>query len=191
MLREALAVATGLLVSCLVSAQEVTGRVIGVHDGDTFTILTADKQRVSVRLADIDAPELGQPFGRAAKGELSNLCFDQTVTVQTRAVDRYGRTVAMVSCDGNDAARLMVERGMAWAYRKYLKRPELVDLEKSARDAKVGLWADHAVPPWLFRRRPGSRRAARYFRRSAAQLVTLKVASWWDAASGPSLRAHS
>lgn len=95
-----------------------TGRVVGVHDGDTLTILTAEKQRVSVRLADIDAPELGQPFGRAAKRELSELCFNRTASVEARTVDRYGRTVGVVSCDGNDASRLMVERGMAWAYRK-------------------------------------------------------------------------
>lgn len=95
-------------------------------------MLTAEKKQIQVRLADIDAPELGQPFGQAAKRELSTLCFNHSAKVQTRAIDQYGRTVGVVSCDGRDASRLMVEHGMAWAYRTYLKRPELPPLEATA-----------------------------------------------------------
>ncbi len=112
-----------LAASAPAFAQEVTGRVVGVHDGDTITVLTAEKLQVQVRLADIDAPELGQPFGQAAKRELSSLCFNQLAKVQTRTVDVYGRTVGVVSCEGRDASRLMVQHGMAWAYRQYLKPP--------------------------------------------------------------------
>lgn len=158
MSRKAMALVAWLLLSPLAFGQGLTGRVVGVHDGDTLALLTAEKKRVSVRLADIDAPELGQPFGRAAKRELSDLCFDRIATVEARTVDRYGRTVGVVSCEGNDASRLMVERGLAWAYRKYLKRPELVPLEEAAREAHAGLWAGDAAPPWDHRR---ERRAPR------------------------------
>ncbi|RYG88735.1 MAG: thermonuclease family protein [Alphaproteobacteria bacterium] len=152
MSREALALAAGLLVSLFASAQEVTGKVVGVYDGDTLTVLTGAKQRVSVRLADIDAPELRQPFGRAAKRELSDLCFNRTATVEARTVDRYGRMVGVVSCEGNDASRSMVERGMAWAYPKYLKRPELAALEEAAKGKHAGLWSQPAVAPWDYRK---------------------------------------
>ena len=141
-----------LCVSLPLAAQEVTGRVVGVHDGDTLTLLTAEKKQVQVRLADIDAPELGQPFGQAAKRELSTLCFNQPAKVQTRTTDLYGRTVGVVSCEGRDVSRVMVEHGMAWAYRMYLKRPELLNIESSAKASHTGLWASSAVPPWEFRK---------------------------------------
>lgn len=152
MSRKALVLVSWLLLSPLALGQGLAGRVVGVHDGDTLTVLTPEKQRVKVRLADIDAPELGQPFGRAAKRELSDLCFNRTAAVEARTVDRYGRTVGVVSCEGNDASRLMVERGMAWAYRKYLKRPELVPSEEAAKGAQAGLWAQPAVAPWEYRK---------------------------------------
>jgi endonuclease YncB( thermonuclease family) len=151
--RKALAAVAWLLLSPLALGQGLTGRVVGVHDGDTLTLLTAEEKRVSVRLADIDAPELGQPFGRAAKRELSDLCFGRAASIEARTVDRYGRTVGVVSCEGNDASRLMVERGMAWVYRRYLRRPELVDLEEVTRGKYVGLWSQPAVPPWEYRKR--------------------------------------
>jgi AAA domain/Staphylococcal nuclease homologue len=63
-----------------------------------------------------------------------------------------GKVKDVVSCDGRDASRLMVEHGMAWAYRTYLKRPELLQLEASAKSSSAGLWAAPAVPPWVYRR---------------------------------------
>ncbi|MFG6490496.1 thermonuclease family protein [Roseateles sp. BYS78W] len=141
-----------LCVSSHLAAQEVTGLVVGVHDGDTLTLLTAEKKQVQVRLADIDAPELGQPFGQAAKRELSTLCFKQRAKVQTRTTDLYGRIVGVVSCEGRDVSRVMVEHGMAWAYRMYLRRPELLNIESSAKVSHTGLWASPAVPPWEFRK---------------------------------------
>jgi len=133
-------------------AQEMTGRVVGVHDGDTLTVLTADKRQARIRLADIDAPELGQPFGQAAKRALSDLCFNRPAHVQTRTVDQYGRTVGVVTCAGHDASREMVQRGMAWAYRAYLKRPELVLLEEAAKGTHTGLWSQPAAAPWEYRK---------------------------------------
>ena len=50
-----------------VSAETLTGRVVGVHDGDTLTLLVVGNQQVKVRLAGIDAPELAQPYGQQAK----------------------------------------------------------------------------------------------------------------------------
>lgn len=76
-------------------------------------------QQVKVRLAEIDAPESGQPFGQRSKRSLSDLCFQVNATITPTAHDGYGRTVSRVECRGRDANLEQVKAGMAWAYTKY------------------------------------------------------------------------
>jgi len=71
-------------------------RVVGVSDGDTITVLTAERKRIEIRLAGSDAPESGRDFGARAKRFASDLAFGKTVEVHARSTDRYGRTVAEV-----------------------------------------------------------------------------------------------
>ena len=138
--------------------------VVGVSDGDTLTARcpTGDVahpySQVRVRLAEIDAPEAGQPYGRRAKEYLSSLCHQVEATIQPTAADRWGRTVARVECRGKDANLEMVKAGMAWAYTKYQTDPAFPRAELAARQAGVGMWAD-ATPaaqtsPWQFRHTP-------------------------------------
>lgn len=145
-----------LLLCALASARadEISGRVVAIADGDTLTVLTSEKLQVKVRLAQIDTPEKGQPFGQASKKSLSDLCFGKDAVLTVESTDRYGRTVARVFCEGIDANREQVRRGLAWAYLKYLTDRELLDVEAEARAAGRGLWADpDPVPPWEWRRR--------------------------------------
>ena len=46
-----------LLVASSSFAATLIGRVVGVNDGDTITILDADKVQHKIRLAGIDAPD--------------------------------------------------------------------------------------------------------------------------------------
>lgn len=127
--------------------------VIGISDGDTLTVLNEDKQQVKIRLAEIDAPEKGQPFGTQSKKSLSDLCFGKQAKVTPRVKDQYGRTVARVSCDGVDANLEQISRGMAWVYRKYAKDHNLFVYEHEAKRQKRGLWADKSpTPPWEWRK---------------------------------------
>jgi endonuclease YncB( thermonuclease family) len=68
-------------------------RVTRVIDGDTFE--TAGRRR-PIRLAGVDAPELGQPGGYLATAALRSLIEDQEVRIDTVSRDRYGRSVANV-----------------------------------------------------------------------------------------------
>jgi endonuclease YncB( thermonuclease family) len=107
-----------------------------------------------VRLIDIDAPELRQPFGTRSRQSLSNLCFGKMAALDVRGHDRYNRTLARVSCGGADANAEQVRRGYAWTFVRYA-RPDspLFTLEKEARTAHRGLWQDPApVAPWEWRR---------------------------------------
>jgi len=69
----------------------VTARVIKVIDGDTFTV-TGD----TIRLADVDAPELDEPSGLQAKQRLRDLIEGKDVEYEEQARDVYGRIVAEV-----------------------------------------------------------------------------------------------
>lgn len=89
-----------LLILALAAAgaqnnRELVGKVVGVHDGDTLTLLV-DRTQYEIRLDGIDAPELGQDFGTRAKQALSKACVGKTSKVETHGQDRYGRTLGEV-----------------------------------------------------------------------------------------------
>ena len=131
---------------------DFTGKVVAVADGDTITVLK-DLQQIKIRLTEIDAPEKKQAFGNRSKESLSDLCFGKTATLIEKGKDRYGRTLARVSCDGTDANAEQVRRGLAWAYTKYLTDPQIKVLEEEARASRLGLWRDEKpVPPWEWRK---------------------------------------
>ncbi|MEK6789969.1 MAG: thermonuclease family protein [Pseudomonadota bacterium] len=142
---------------------QISGYVISIADGDTLTLLTANKERVKVRLAEIDTPEKKQPYGQKAKQELASLTFNQDAQISVIDTDRYGRVVGRVVVDGLDVNAELVRRGAAWVYRDYLKRPELIPLEAEARRQRKGLWALPAperMPPWQWRKEQRESRAA-------------------------------
>ncbi len=146
-----------LLVATLSAAgpREITGKVVGVSDGDTLTLLTPQRREVKVRLDQIDAPESSQPGGASAKRKLSDLAYGKTATVRVNTTDRYGRSVGEVRVNGVDVNAALVRDGAAWAYRDYLRDPKLLQLEQQARTGKRGLWAAAApkpTAPWEWRK---------------------------------------
>lgn len=96
----------------------VEGRVVAVSDGDTIIIFDASKTQHKVRLAGIDAPEKGQPFGNVSKESLSRLMFDKRVEARCHKKDRYGREVCKVMRGGTDVNLEQIMVGMAWWYRE-------------------------------------------------------------------------
>ena len=141
------------VIHAIIIATTITGRVVGVADGDTLTVLTEDQRQVRVRLAEIDAPESRQAYGQRAKQALSSMVFGQRVQVQVQTTDRYGRTVGRVYVGDTDVNAELVRTGMAWVYRQYLRDQSLLRLEAQARTAKVGLWAESSpTAPWKYRR---------------------------------------
>ncbi len=149
-------------------AETLAGRVVGVADGDTVTVLDADNVRHKVRLSAIDAPEEAQAFAKRSKQNLSDLVFQKDVSVQWKKRDRYGRIVGKVMvqspdcprCPKNlDVGQAQLSVGLAWWYRKHANEQSPQDRgryeseELEARARRVGLWRDAApVPPWDFRR---------------------------------------
>lgn len=140
-------------------AATLAGRVVGLSDGDTVTVLDERKVQHRVRLSGIDAPEKRQDFGNTSRQYLATLVFDKHVSVEWDKRDRYGRILGKVVVNGRDANLAMVLAGLAWHYKRYEKEQSVSDrrvyanAELQARAERRGLWQiASAVPPWDFRR---------------------------------------
>lgn len=134
------------------------GTVTHVSDGDTLWVrpLNGEAPR-KIRLDGIDAPEICQPYGPAARDRLAAKVRGKLVQVQVRRVDVFGRSLAQVSMSGQDIGGLMVQQGQAWSYRYRRDAGPYANEEATARSQRLGLFAD-AQPerPRDFRLRHGS-----------------------------------
>jgi endonuclease YncB( thermonuclease family) len=135
-------------------------RVVGIADGDTITVLDSLNTQRKVRIAGIDAPEGGQPFGDRSKQNLSRLIQGRSVHIEWSKADRYGRLIAIVTATSTDtcttppcpptfdAGLAQIRAGMAWHDKEYEKdqspsdRRDYAAAEQQARAARIGLWAD-------------------------------------------------
>ena len=134
--------------------QNIQGKVVGVSDGDTITILTKDNVQIKVRLEGIDCPEKKQAFGQKAKQFTSDMAFGKNVTLKKSGQDRYGRTLGYIILpDNKNLNKEILKAGFAWHFKKYNKDAELANLEIQARKSKRGLWSDpNPIAPWDFRK---------------------------------------
>ena len=119
------------------------GRVVSVTDGDTFK---AKIQGVvmNFRMADIDAPEMDQPFGGEARSMLAAALEGKDVVMLRVDNDPYSRLVVQVWIANLHINREVMARGAAWFDREYAHDDCLYQVENEARDAKRGLWATAA-----------------------------------------------
>ena len=140
-------------------AADLQGSVVGVHDGDTVTVLDATRRQHKIRLAGIDAPELSQAFGRVSRQHLADQVAGRTVVIEWSKQDKYKRLVGKVLLNGRDINITQIEAGLAWHYKKYASeqspedRQRYARAEEQARASRLGLWQDgHPVPPWDYRK---------------------------------------
>lgn len=147
----ALAVAMLLAAALPASAADsFVGKVTDVSDGDTLVIGNAGRVKV-VQLAGIDAPELTQDYGVAARDFVKQLTKGKRVTVEIIETKSRQSLVARVKVDGKDLAAAMVESGMAWTDQG--AAADLQDAQQKARTAGQGLWSStNPTPPWEHRK---------------------------------------
>jgi len=130
------------------------GKVVRIIDGDTFELLLNDRDNERIRLHGIDCPERDQPFSSKARNYLASLIFSKTVRIVRKDVDRYGRTIAMVFVKNINVNEALLSAGFAWHFKRYDRNPQWAQLEKTAADQQLGLWADDSpTPPWEWRRK--------------------------------------
>jgi endonuclease YncB( thermonuclease family) len=169
---------TGLLAATqIASAADVLyGRVVGVTDGDTITILDNKNRQHEIRLFAIDAPETSchikkpspaddvcveksQPFGKASKKNLSYLVYGKNVKVLLGQGTSYNRIVGTVFVGNQDINLQQVRDGYAWHYTYFAKnqpyavRKVYEESQKLAKKEMRGLWGDkYPVAPWDYRK---------------------------------------
>jgi micrococcal nuclease len=154
-----LALSLVLLLAPAARAADCRGPVLEVADGDTL-VVSCEGRPLRVRLDQIDAPEYRQPYGRRARKELAALVGGREVRLQQHGLDYYDRVLATVWLEELDVNRELLRRGYAWAYRRYLRDPALLEDEAGARAGRLGLWQDPAPQaPWDFRPPPRTRSA--------------------------------
>ena len=139
------------------SAAAGPATLVSVGDGDTIRVTTANGQKVTIRMACIDAPETAQgESGTQATLVLKQLLGAGPVEIRPQTMDRYGRTVAEVYAGGRNVNLEMVRLGMAYAYRQYLSGCDenaYLGAEAQAERSRQGVWRwGNEVKPWDFRK---------------------------------------
>lgn len=149
----------GILLALSARAEVLTGKIVGVSDGDTVTLLVGGQTQHRIRLLGIDAPESSQAFGQASKNQLSQWVFAQEIDADCPKTDRFNRRLCRLLLNGTDINLALVEAGYAWHYKQFQSDQTPKDrvlyaaAEDAARQQRVGLWVDpNPVPPWDFRR---------------------------------------
>lgn len=129
--------------------------VTHVTDGDTIWVSKRNgEQAINVRLQGIDAPEICQDYGKSAQVALARLVLHQTVSVTSKARDKYGRMVAKVSVGGEDLGAWLVTNGHAWSNHYRQSLGTYGQQETAAKQAGRGLWASGSpMEPKIFRKK--------------------------------------
>lgn len=149
-----------LLALFLLAGPATAATVLSVGDGDTIRV-SEGPNRLTIRLACIDAPEMAQaPYGAASREYLQGLApVGSVVSLKAQTKDRYGRTVAEVFRNGRAVNLAMVQSGQAFAYRKYLtdcNGGAYLAAEAQAKQSRRGVWAVSGgiERPWDWRHGP-------------------------------------
>ena len=142
-----------LLLTTILVAETITGKVISVTDGDTIKILDEKNKVYKIRLNDIDAPEKKQAFGNKSKENLSKYIAGENVRVEYYKLDRYKRILGTVYFKDKDINKQQIIDGYAWVYKKYSKNNEYINQERISKKHKRGLWKDEKpIEPWEYRK---------------------------------------
>lgn len=157
MIVHALLFAVLLLASPAQASEAFRGEVTRITDGDTLWVQPDSGGRPrKLRIEGIDAPEICQAGGEAARSWLSALALHRSVDIMVSGRDVYGRGLAKMVYQGQDVGLQMVREGLAWSYRWRGSLGPYAREEAQSRQARLGVFADRGAElPAEFRRRHG------------------------------------
>lgn len=129
-------------------------RLEEVVDGNTLRVIGNNNRQSLVRLADVDAPALSQPYGVQARDELEHVTSNATLQIVSGGVTANGMEYAHILANGVDVAGALLRAGAARVATASSSSPppDLMAFENEARAAQRGLWAlparDRMRPCW-------------------------------------------
>lgn len=147
--RYGLSLLVALLFTVPAWSEAIEATVCAVHDGDSVTLCEPFRGTTKVRLQNIDAPELTQPFGEKARDRLSSLVMNKSVELSCQQRKSYNRLVCRLRVEGQDIEATLVREGLAWDYPRYSKGRYQFE-QQQAIEAGLGFWPE---PPWHYRKR--------------------------------------
>ena len=129
--------------------------ILSVGDGDTIRI-QAGSEKLTVRLACIDAPEISQnPHGIRSRDFLQKMLpLGTKITLRIQTKDRYGRSIAEVFTEQGNINQSIIEQGHGFVYRQYLSScngSRYLSLERQAQKLGLGVWSTGSTGiqrPW-------------------------------------------
>ena len=145
---------------------DFNAQVVRIVDGDTIQVIDSNGIKFKIRLLGIDTPETKQRFGYESSLSLKKIIDGKAVIIISKTeknkpytLGRYNRIIGKIILNGKDINLEMVQKGMAWHYKKYIKSQNVEDrqsynnAEQDARLNKIGLWSDvNPVAPWEWRK---------------------------------------
>jgi micrococcal nuclease len=139
------------LIPTLCLAQEYTGTILRVIDGDTFVFQT-EEGSLKIRMFGIDAPEKSQEYGQESKAFLERYNHKAGILKKT-GIDKYGRTLGVLFVENVNVNLESIKNGCAWHYKYYCKDAAFAQAEKAAKEKRLGLWKNNnPTPPWEYRK---------------------------------------
>lgn len=146
---------SGLFFFSFICFSQTIAKVISIKDGDTVVVLLGDNSQKTLRLAEVDCPESGQPFGKNAKEFTSSQIFGKEIMFIETETDRYGRNIAKIyySSDLKYLSAEIIKAGFGWWYFRYSTDIALKQFQQNAQNKELGLWSDKdAIAPWDWRK---------------------------------------
>ena len=129
--------------------------VLAVPQGDTLEILHKDTVLL-IQLQDVDAPEIGQPYGAQAQALMATLALGKTARVITTGTPQPGilQKAKIALSSGLNLSHELLKAGLGWWDRVAAPDDDsLWKLEREARIERRGLWEDaDPIPPWEWRK---------------------------------------
>ena len=150
---KAILISTFLLITFLISewAQSDIVLVTRIIDGDTY-IVQDGVESITIRLANVDAPERAQEYGLESRLKVSNLILGKEVELTKLSNDKYGRTIGMIYIENMRLDSIIVRNGWGWHYARYNDEAMLKTCQNEAQKCKLGLWSgDNIINPEEYR----------------------------------------
>jgi endonuclease YncB( thermonuclease family) len=149
------------------AARQMQARIAKINDGDTITVIDMAQKRHVVQLDGIDAPELGQPYGEAAKKHLERRLVKKNVVIIWNKTTSEGAKLGKVLLNNGDINQLQIRTGSAWATGEISvnfsgnDKARYAAAQNVAKEKSLGLWrAGNAIAPWDWRKQNQAKTAA-------------------------------